>query len=469
MGARRKHRLVEVEWPALPEVPRPAPTPAGELRRRIEAAGEAMERRGLSHLVVYADREHFANLAYLTGFDPRYEEALLVLSRRRKPLLLVGNECAGYVAISPLLAEDELRVERFQPFSLLDQPRDSSRQIREILADEGIGADATVGCVGWKYFCHAEHPAGRHAIEIPSYLVDTLRELTSRERVTNDTDLFMHAEYGLRTSCSVWDIAFFEYTNGLASDGARRISRNVKEGMRDDELAKLAHYNAIPLGSHMTVRTGPTMISLSSPSGKVVERGNRLSFSLCYWGSNVCRAGWVASSAADLPPPARAYVEAFAGPYFEAMGEWYARLDVGASGGELAQLLAERLPFDRFGIFLNPGHLIHLDEWVSSPFYRGSSVRLRSAMAIQADVIPSSPAYYSTRMEEGIVLADATLRRELGQTFPDCFARCQARRRFMTDVLGFALPQAVLPLSNIPGIVPPFFLEPNLIFALDPG
>ena len=38
----------------------------------------------------------------------------------------------------------------------------------------------------------------------------------------------------------------------------------------------------------------------------------------------------------------------------------------------------------------------------------------------------------------------------------------------MTDVLGIELPEEVLPLSNIPAIVPPFFLAPNEVFALEP-
>jgi hypothetical protein len=46
-------------------------------------------------LVVYADREHCANVAYLTGFDPRFEEALLLLSSEGRRKLLVGNECLG--------------------------------------------------------------------------------------------------------------------------------------------------------------------------------------------------------------------------------------------------------------------------------------------------------------------------------------------------------------------------------------
>ena len=43
-----------------------------------------MEERKLTHLVVYGDREHFANLAYLTGFDPRFEEAVLIVGANRQ-------------------------------------------------------------------------------------------------------------------------------------------------------------------------------------------------------------------------------------------------------------------------------------------------------------------------------------------------------------------------------------------------
>lgn len=45
-------------------------------------------------------------------------------------------------------------------------------------------------------------------------------------------------------------------------------------------------------------------------------------------------------------------------------------------------------------------------------------------------------------------------------------ARCQARRDFMINGLGFDLPAEVLPLSNLPAIVPPFFFNPNRVLAL---
>jgi Creatinase/Prolidase N-terminal domain. len=62
---------------------------------RLERLRERMEGRGLERLVIYADREHSANLAWLTGFDPRFEEALLVLEMAVEPALLVGTTSAG--------------------------------------------------------------------------------------------------------------------------------------------------------------------------------------------------------------------------------------------------------------------------------------------------------------------------------------------------------------------------------------
>jgi len=63
-------------------------------RARAQAAG-------LDALVVYADREHSANLAYITGFDPRFEEALLRMPAGSRwklwvpPALAYGERGAG--------------------------------------------------------------------------------------------------------------------------------------------------------------------------------------------------------------------------------------------------------------------------------------------------------------------------------------------------------------------------------------
>lgn len=466
-GAAKTFQLIDVEWPDFGSAERPPAVEASELEGRLAALRAGMAREGLTHVVVYADREHFANMAYLTNFDPRFEEAVLIVKSTGSPLLVVGNECEGYLGVSPLYTAGKLRAERFQPFSLLNQPRDASRKIRDIFAGEAIGTAAKVGCVGWKYFADSEHPDGAHAIDLPSYLADTLRDLAGRDAVVNATALMMHPGHGLRAQCSASEIAYFEYTNILASDGMKRMLFELRPGMTDTELGSRAGYNGEPLSCHMTLVTEANRnLGLSGPVGARINLGSPLATNIAYWGSNICRAGWVARSADDLVPAARDYVEAFAGPYFAAMAEWFGLLRIGTPGGKLAALIAEKLPFDRFGIFLNPGHLIHLDEWLSSPIYPGSDIPLRSGMAIQVDVIPSSPVYFSTRMEDGVVLADAALRRRLQTLYPACFARCQKRREFMIDVLGIDLPHEVLPLSNMPAIVAPFFLRPNQIFAV---
>jgi Xaa-Pro aminopeptidase len=88
-------RLAEVALPdfgapeAVPEIP--AAVYADRLARLRARAEEA----GYDALVVYADREHSANLSYLTGFDPRFEEAMLLVGRNDEPAILAGNECLG--------------------------------------------------------------------------------------------------------------------------------------------------------------------------------------------------------------------------------------------------------------------------------------------------------------------------------------------------------------------------------------
>src|SRR5207344_684666 len=88
-----RHRLIETEWPDFGPEPLAAPSvPPQEFAARLDRLRARMEEKRLSHLLVYGDREHFANLAWLTNFDPRFEEALLVLrGDGSHPLLVVGN------------------------------------------------------------------------------------------------------------------------------------------------------------------------------------------------------------------------------------------------------------------------------------------------------------------------------------------------------------------------------------------
>jgi hypothetical protein len=91
---------------------------------------------------------------------------------------------------------------------------------------------------------------------------------------------------------------------------------------------------------------------------------------------------------------------------------------------------------------------------------------MHSGMVMQVDVIPFSSTYFSTRMEDGIVIADKDLQGRVRALYPDCFARCVQRREFMRNTLGIEVADEVLPLSNMPAIVPPYFFSPNQILVM---
>ena len=80
-------------------------------------------------------------------------------------------------------------------------------------------------------------------------------------------------------------------------------------------------------------------------------------------------------------------------------------------------------------------------------------------MAVQADVIPATgTAYFTSNIEDGIAIADAALREEVAQKYPEAWRRIEARRAFMKDELGIRLKPEILPFSNIPAFLPPFWL-----------
>ena len=446
-------RLVDVE---LPEFGRPATTPdlpAGLYGARIAHLRERMEARGFDRLVVYADREHSANLSYLTGFDPRFEEAILVLGESGDPAILVGNECYGMAAAAPL----PMRLHRFQDLSLPGQPRDRSRSLTEILGDEGIGSATRVGVVGWKPY------ADRAMLDVPSFLADELRRLASDNAVENAIDLLIDAAEGLRVVNEEEQLGAMEAAACSTSAGVLRLIRELRPGLRERDAVALLGWDGTPLSCHLMLTAGPrAALGLLSPGDRAIERGDPFTVAFGIWGALNCRAGFVVEDAAGLPDGIDDYVERLVAPYFAAVAEWYAALRIGQTGGELHAIIERHLGDPFFGIFLNPGHQIGLDEWVNSPIRPGSTIELRSGMALQVDIIPATGTpYFTTNIEDGLALADRSLRTAFAAAYPDAWARVQARRAFMANALGIELHEDVLPFSNIPAFLPPFLLRPD--------
>lgn len=446
----------------LPEFGVPARMPELPARLysdRLSRTRERMRARGLDVLVVYADREHSANMAYLSGFDPRFEEAILLVGQQEQPAILVGNECWGTAGAAPL----PMRRHLFQDLSLGDQPRDRSRPLPEILASEGVDGGARVGVAGWKSYVRADW------LEAPAYLVDVLRALVGPSgEVVNGTDIFQSALDGLRTTNEVEQLLAFEYAACHTSEGVKRLLRGLRPGLTEQEGVALLGWNGMPLSCHLMLSSGPrASLGLLSPTDRVIERGDRFTTAFGVWGALNCRAGFVVADASELSAGIADYIERLVAPYFEAVAEWYGALRVGQLGGALHDIVERHLGDPFFGIFLNPGHLLHLDEWAASPIGPGSEIELRSGTAMQCDIIPATGSdYFTTNIEDGVVLADEALREELADRDPAMWARVTARRAFMRDVLGIELHEDVLPLSNIAGWLPPFLLDTSRAMTL---
>jgi Creatinase/Prolidase N-terminal domain len=455
-------RLAPVDLPEFGVPERMPELPTEVYEERLRRARERVADRGLDLLVVYADREHSANLSYLTGFDPRFEEAVLIVGPEGEPAILVGNECFGTAGAAPL----PMRRQLFQDLSLPDQPRDRSQPLETILGAEGVASGVRVGVAGWKTY------ARRDWLEVPSYLVDTLRALVgSTGSVKNANDILIDPADGLRTTNEVEQLIAFEYAAVHTSEGVKRLLRGLRPGLTEQEGVALLGWNGMPLSCHLMLTAGPrAKLGLLSPSDRVIERGDPFTTAFGVWGALTCRAGFVAADASELPEGVGDYVERLVAPYFEAVAEWYMELRIGLPGGSLQAIIDRRLGDPFFGIFLNPGHLLHLDEWVASPVGPGSTIPLRSGMAMQVDIIPATGTpYFTSNIEDGIALADAALREELAAHDPALWGRVQARRAFMRDALGIELHEDVLPLSNLAAWLPPFLLDTTRAMTLRPA
>src|SRR5690625_1867009 len=146
---------------------------------RLDKTLQAMKKFKLDYILVYADREHYGNFEYLTGFGPRFEEALLVLNKEGKAHILLGNECYSMYKYSRIPAEGIL----YHTFSLPNQTMGENKELKDILIEIGINNSHKVGVVGWKLM----YPVygSRNILDTPSFIADGLRDMVGDENAIN--------------------------------------------------------------------------------------------------------------------------------------------------------------------------------------------------------------------------------------------------------------------------------------------
>ena len=435
--------------------------PRSLYQARIDRLRSAMARLQLDAVVIYGDREHVANISWATGYDPRFEEALFVVTRDRRPTLFAGNEGYPYAEIA---AGDFDRV-LWQQLSLMGQPRDKDNDLVVLLQEAGLRPGMAIGLAGWKGL---EDQAGRYDdqwFETPHYLVSTLKSFGP---VRNIADVLMNPVDGLRILNEADQLARFEYAATLSSQGIKNFVLSAKPGMSEYEACRNLGLNGFPLAVHVNMCAGPrAKYGLPSPSTRVMELGDPVVVGLGLMGALNCRAGFLARNEDDLPIGIRDYVQKLVVPYFASAVAWYETIGIGVTGGDVFDKVMAHVGDPFFGIGLNPGHYIHLDEWVHSPMKKGSSIKLRSGMALQCDIIPATGTdYFMSNIEDGIALADQALRGALERNYPEAWARISARRAFMIDILGIRLKPEVLPLSNLAAWLPPFWLSPQMAMVM---
>ncbi|HEY4202059.1 MAG TPA: Xaa-Pro aminopeptidase [Devosiaceae bacterium] len=430
--------------------------PAATYAARADAARKAA---GTDWLVVYGDREHFGNIMFLSGFEPRFEEALLLLGPGGRRVVITGNESESYAVLAGL---PDLTVLRAQTFSLMGQDRTQNPRLADRLTDAGIRPGDSVGLVGWKYLAEEEDDAYAQSFFVPDFVVSMLRRLVGADGSLRDaTPVLMHPETGLRAVIDIDQLAAFEWAAARCSTALWRVVSGVREGDTEFEALGRLGYEGDPLNVHTmfaSVSAGEAIVGLRSPTARRLRRGDGVTTALGYWGALSSRAGLLAEHDEAFLAPAKAY--------FEALLTWYQTADIGVTGGALFGAVTEKLKSAGLDSALNPGHLGSHEEWLHSPVRPGSGERLRSGMLFQVDVIPvPMPAGWALNCEDPIAFADAGLRDLIRQRYPQMHARIAARRAFMAEQLGVALKDNILPLSSTPLYLPPFWLRPGHVLA----
>ena len=450
----RPIQLADVGVPPL-DVPDAAPAvAAAEFEARIAALVAAVD---VDQVVVYGDREHLASLVFLCNLDPRFEEVLLVLGRGWRTLI-IGKEDIGYVPIVPI----ELDVILCPTLSLMGIDRSGGPTVEQALREAGVGQGDRIGVVGWKTLS-AEETSGTFApIFAPAFVVDTLREIAGRpELVVDVTAALTSPRSGLRTFCSADQIAVFEWGASRCSAYVFEVLRAARPGVTERETFRGVPWGGEPLSYHPVLASGPDVaVGLRSPSARRFELGDAAIVGIGLWGGNCARGGIVAATEADLGPQSDGYLDGLAVPYWRAMATWYETLELGVPGGDVFRTITELLSGGSFASSLNPGHLIHYEEWLDSPIRAGSSDPIASGMVIQSDIIPTGiRAGWTANCEDTVAIGDAELRAAIESRHPELWSRIRARRAFMRERLGIEVRDEVLPLTPTPCYFPPFWLD----------
>ena len=437
--------------------------PAEIFENHIKLACQRMQQEGLDCLLVYADREHYGNFRYLTGFEPRFEEGVLVLHKDGRAFVLLGNECSQMYKLSP----HKLQPVLCQVLSLPNQTMDQFTSMEDCLKQAKIESQMRVGVVDWKLIQPAYGQNYRHTYCAPAFIIDTLARIVGADHMINATGLFISPEDGMRLINTADEIAAYEYGAAMAGQDVLNAVKSLRVGVKETDTARCLVTEGRVLSCHPIVAFGRDAFKgLISPTDCKLEKGDAVSISLGLVGGLTCRNGYAVETEEELDENGRKFFQNIARQYFAAVASWYEYIGIGVTGGQLFDLMQEIIPQHEYGWKLNPGHLIADEEWLSSPVYPGSQAVFKSGMLMQMDIIPSVIGMVSPNMEDGLCIANDDLQLELAQRFPHVYKRMMSRRTFMENQLHISIKKEILPMSNCSALYRPLMLNKAYAFCL---
>ena len=427
------------------------------MKHRKSLLLDKMKEREYDVLVIYGDREHGHNFSYLTGFEPRFEEALLVIHKNGEAFLLMGNESAKMVQFSRINASGIA----VPYFSLPNQPMNNDEGLRAVFEKANICEGMKVGIIGWKMFT-SEVEDNKRLFDVPHFMVEAIANIVGENaKVENATDVMIHPQSGIRTQVNTNEIAHYEFGATLASRGMLDLMNQIEVGKTEMELADKLALLGQPTTVTTICATGERFTNATVfPRNKKVKVGDRFSATVGFRGGLSNRVGYAAENEGDLGSE-NDFLESMSKPYFAAACTWYSSIEIGVSCGKIYDLIEEVIPKKEYGWHLNPGHYVATEEWMSSPFYEGSEIKIKDGSMFQMDIIISKSDVGGANAEDGIAVAGKELREDIAEKYPEVWKRIEKRREYMKDVLGIELKPEVLPLSDIAGYYRPFFLCKN--------
>lgn len=430
------------------------------MKERLNKVLDRMNCENFDSLVIYADLEHGNNFEYLTGFLPRFEEALLILNTNGNHYMVLGNENLNKASKARIKATPI----HCPYFSLPNQPMDVKKGIKDILSQCGFDKANKVGIVGWKNFT-SNYEDNSQLFDVPYYIVDTIRDIFGYN-IYNATRLFI-GDNGARCTNNVNEIVHYEFGAALASDCILKAMNHLDVGVSEMELGDILNAYGQKNSVVTIAASGPRFIKANIyPTNNAVKLKDPISLSIGYKGGFSSRAGYAVHDSSELDESVQDYLDALVKPYFASVAVWLEKIHCGMPGGEVYDLVEATMPKAEYNWSLCPGHLTADEEWMSSNIYENSQELVQSGMLYQIDIIPSKAGYAGTSAESSVLLADETLRKQIEQEEPELWSRIQKRREYIIHELNIPLNDDVLPMCSTVAYLRPFLLNKDKAMKL---